>query len=384
MMVRHQNVSLIYWLRQVSNMSLSKIILNIALKIIDILTFWIKQDRNRITFISLTQKELTSDFLLIDRALKKEAKYDIHYNLMVFEKNLMGDFKYFLNCLKQMVDLKKSALVIINDNNYVISHCKPNNTKVLQVWHACGAVKKFGNEIKRQYPIRNYDAILCNAEYWIDVYSRSFGVTEDKVFVTGMPRTDELLDEERQKKNKEAFLKKYPQCTGKKLCLYAPTFRGNIIDGFRIKSFDFKKVESMLDDDYLVLYKFHPLLKDVHVDSTKAINVNKEDLYTLFAVSDCLISDYSSILFDYSLLDKKMIAYIDDVEEYGKEIGLNVDLENEFCGAVCKDENELVSAIKTNLIDSRIKTFQSKYMRYTDGKNTQRVIQLINQLMKKV
>ena len=94
-------------------------------------------------------------------------------------------------------------------------------------------------------------------------------------------------------------------CVGKKLCLYAPTFRGNIIDGFKIKSFDFEKVESMLSDEYLFLYKFHPLLGDVKVTSSKAINVNEEDLYTLFTVSDCLISDYSSILFDYSLLNKR-------------------------------------------------------------------------------
>lgn len=363
-------------------MSLSKLILNIALNIVNILTFFVKQDKNRITFVSLTQDHLSSDFYLIDKALKKENKYDIHYNLIVFEKNLKGDFKYFLNCLKQLVDLKKSALVIINDNNYVISAFKPKNTKVLQVWHACGAVKKFGNEVKRQYQIRNYDAIICNADIWKSVYSRSFGVSESQVYVTGMPRTDDLLDFSKQEKNKENFYKKYPQCIGKKLCLYAPTFRGNIIDGFRIKSFDFKKVESLLSDEYVFLYKFHPLLGDIKVDSKKAINVNKEDLYTLFTVSDCLISDYSSIIFDYSLLNKKMIAFIDDVGEYDKEIGLNVDFKKDFCGSICMNEEQLASAIKDEKIDERISLFQKKFMYFKDGKNTERVVSLIDELMK--
>lgn len=362
-------------------MSLNKIILNITLKIIDILTFWIKKDEKRITFVSLTQSHLASDFKLIDDALKKENKYDIHYNLIEFEKNLLGDFKYFLNCLKQLVEYKKSALVIINDNNYVISHRKPQETKVLQVWHACGAIKKFGNEIKRQYPIRNYDAIICNAKAWKPVYAKSFGVNEDQIYVTGMPRIDLLLDHSLQIKNKEEFYKKYPMCIGKKLCLYAPTFRGNIIDGFKIKSFDFEKVESMLSDEYIFLYKFHPLLGNVKVNSSKAINVNKEDLYTLFTVSDCLISDYSSILFDYSLLNKKMIAYVDDIDEYDKTIGLNVDLRKDFCGPICKDEEELVNAIKTESRDMCIRSFQKKYMYYTDGKNTTRVIKLIDKLM---
>lgn len=362
-------------------MSLNKLILNIALKIVDILTFWVKKDKKRITFVSLTQSHLASDFKLIDDLLKKENKYHIHYNLIEFEKNLLGDFKYFLNCLKQLVEYKKSALIIINDNNYVISHCKPQGTKVLQVWHACGAIKKFGNEIKRQYPIRNYDAIICNAKAWKPVYAKSFGVCEEQVHVTGMPRIDLLLDDSLQKKNKEEFYKKYPMCVGKKLCLYAPTFRGNIIDGFKIKSFDFERVESMLSDEYLFLYKFHPLLGDVKVNSSKAINVNEEDLYTLFTVSDCLISDYSSILFDYSLLNKKMIAYVDDIDEYDKTIGLNVDLRKDFCGPICKDEEELANAIKSENKDQRIKSFQKKYMYYTDGKNTTRVIKLIEKLM---
>ena len=85
---------------------------------------------------------------LIDDLLKKENKYHIHYNLIEFEKNLLGDFKYFLNCLKQLVEYKKSALIIINDNNYVISHCKPQGTKVLQVWHACGAIKNSEMKLK--------------------------------------------------------------------------------------------------------------------------------------------------------------------------------------------------------------------------------------------
>ncbi len=99
---------------------------------------------------------------------------------------------------------------------------------------------------------------------------------------------------------------KYPELKDKKLCLYAPTFRGNIIDGLKIQSFDFTV------KDYVVLYKFHPLLGDIQCNG--GVNMNKEDLYTLMQVSDCLISDYSSVIFDYSLLNKPMISYIPDVK----------------------------------------------------------------------
>lgn len=361
-------------------MSLNKLILNFFLKIVDILTFFVKRDPLRITFVSLTQDHMTSDFYWLDKALEKENKYHIHYNLLVFEKNLWGDFTYFLNCLKQLVDLKKSALVIINDNNYVISHCKPKGTKVLQIWHACGAVKKFGNEIHRQYPIANYDVVLANSPIWKKIYSKSFGVKENQVIVTGMPRTDELLNEEIQNKNKKNFYEKYPACKNKKLILYAPTFRGNIIDGLSITSFDFEKVENALPEEYIILYKFHPLLGNIKASSHKSLNVNEEDLYTLMEVSECLISDYSSIIFDYSLLNKPMIAYIPDFVEYKENIGLNINLQEEFPGPICYNDEQLINAL-LHLDVENIYAFQKKYMIYSDGDNTQRVIRYIHQMM---
>lgn len=357
-------------------MGLQKLILGLALWITDLFTFFIKTDKNRITFVSLTQDTLTSDFKLLADALEQENKYDIHYNLIRFENDNKGKINYFFNCLHQLVEYKKSRLVIINDNNFVISTHKPKNCQVLQIWHACGAVKKFGNEIKRKYPIQNYDYVICNAEYWKSVYSRSFGVPENHILVTGMPRTDDLL-----KTKSDAFYEKHPECRGKKLCLYAPTFRGNIMDGFRVDHFDMKQVEKELPD-WIILYKFHPLLGDIQLEGCNAINVNKEDLYTLMQASDCLISDYSSVVFDYSLLNKPWIEYISDLNEYSKTIGLNIDLKD-IPGSICTNEEELIQAIKNlNSYDyEKNQSFQQKYMTFTDGKNTERVIEQIDKIM---
>ena len=358
-------------------MGLSKQILNFALAFIDCCTFWIRPKKNRITFVSLTQDHLTSDFKLLYDALIQEEKYEIHTNLIVFKQTLLGKLHYFLNCLKQLIEYKKSSLVILNDNNYVISHRKPKTCKVLQVWHACGAIKKFGNEIKREYPIRNYDAVICNAEAWKEVYHRSFHIDSDKVYVTGMPRCDLLL-----KTKKENLFKKYPQLKNKKVALYAPTFRGNIIHGFQVVSFDIKKVQEELGEDWLILYKFHPLLGDINIKDTLALNVNSEDLYELMQVSDCIISDYSSVILDYSLLQKPIFGYIPDYQSYMDTIGMNLSLE-EYPGPICRNDEELIQALKE--IDSydfeKEAQFQKKYMKYTDGKNTERCIQLIQEMM---
>lgn len=356
-------------------MGLQKKILNIALAIVDFLTFYMQRDSKRITFVSLTQDHLSSDFKLLDDALRKESKYNIHYNLLVFDQSLKSKVAYFFNCLKQLVEYKKSALVIINDNNYVLSTHKPKGCQVLQVWHACGAIKKFGNEIKREYPIKNYDAVLCSAPYWKDVYAKSFGVQSDQVYVTGLPRCDTLL-----KTSGKDFLSKHPACKDKKVILYAPTFRGNIIHGFQVVSFDIKKIQSMFPDCIFV-YKFHPLLGDIQISDTTAINGNNEDLYTLMQASDCLISDYSSVILDYSLLKKPIIGYIPDVESYKDTIGLNITLD-QYPGPVCTNEEELIQAIQH--LDTNVEkeiSFQKQFIVHTDGNNTKRCVELIDQLM---
>lgn len=356
-------------------MSVQKLILNIALMIVDILTFWMTPKKNRITFVSMTQNKPTEDFLLLGRELEKE--YDVHYNLMVFQKNLMGRFQYFLNCLKQEIDFKRSSLVILNDNNYCLSRKKPKGCRVLQVWHACGAIKKFGNEVDRSYTISNYDWVLCNAPAWKPVYARSFGVSEEQVLVTGMPRTDRLLKE----MDHTAFFEKYPQCKGKKLCLYAPTFRGNMLSGFQRVSFDIKQVQDACED-WVVLYKFHPLLEGIQVPDCQAVNVHEEDLYLLMQVSDCLISDYSSVILDYSLLKKPIIGYMDDLDQYKENIGLNIDLE-QYPGPICTTEEQLIQTLQQiDALDrNRVETFQKEYMVYTDGQNTKRVIEWIRTIL---
>ena len=360
-------------------MGLSKLILNMALSIVDALTFFVRKNPKRITLISLTQDHLTSDFYQIAKALEATKKYELHYNLIVFKKNLWGDFQYFLNCLKQLVECKKSAIVILNDNNYVISTRKPKGTKVIQVWHATGAVKCFGNQIQRQYPIRNYDAVLCGAPYWKPIYADAFGVLQSQVHCTGMPRIDELIQWPKEKI--EAFYEKYPQCRHKKCILYAPTFRGNIIDGLRIDPLDLEILEEKLGEEYIFLYKFHPLLQDQVCKAKWAIDVKNEDLYTLMHVSDCMISDYSSIVFDYSILKKPLISYVPDLESYKATIGLNMAYD-EFPGAVCQSAQEVYQALCS--LDSydyeRVSAFQEKYIVYKDGMNTKRVIDLIENM----
>lgn len=363
-------------------MQVEKLILNVVLGILNGLTFFLRPHKTRITFISMTADHLTGDFYQIDQALKKEGCYEIRYDLFQIHKTLWGYFLYFINLCHQLIQIKQSQLVILNDNNYIVSKFKPKQTKVLQVWHACGAIKKFGNQIERSYAIQGYDAILCSAPYWKDIYAKAFGVLSNQVHVTGLPRIDTLLNAKLQKKQIEDFFKRYPQTKNKICILYAPTFRGNLVNGFQVASFDIKKVLDTLGDSYCILYKFHPLLPDVMVDHENAIDCHREDLYTLMHVSHVLISDYSSVILDYSLLNKPMIGYIDDVDTYQKTIGFNLDYQKEFPGKICLKESELIDALQNVKTDPKLSSFQQKYIVHKDGQNTKRVVELIHTLMR--
>ena len=363
-------------------MGLSKFILSLCVSILDALTFWVRPDPKRITFISLTQDKLSGDMLQIGEALEKQGKYDIRTNLFSYKPGLSGAFHYFCSSLRQVWDLKKSGLVIINDNNFVISTHPIKKAKVLQVWHACGAAKKFGNEIRRQYPVANYDAVLASSDFWKPVYAKSFGVREDQVYPTGLPRNDQLLDSERQARLQAAFRKKHPELAGKRLMLYAPTFRGNIVDGMRLVQFDFEKVMAAVPEDWVLLYKFHPLLKDQVSQAARTLDVTHEDLNMLMGISDAMISDYSSVIFDYALLDKPLIAYLPDEKEYAKTIGLNIDY-SRFPGPVAHNENELTEAFTQieTVPHEALQDFQQTYIIHNDGKNTERVVKLIEKLL---
>ena len=113
-----------------------------------------------------------------------------------------------------------------------------------------------------------------------------------------------------------------------------------------------------------------------------ALRSNLLILQKLIQVSDCLISDYSSVIFDYSLLNKPMISYIPDIDEYKQTIGLNIDF-NDFPGPICTNESQLIEALKFENYDyDKLAYFQIKYMTFTDGKNTSRVIKQIDKIMK--
>ena len=199
----------------------------------------------------------------------------------------------------------------------------------------------------------------------------------------GIPRTDALFSKACRLAYRNELLEKYPELQGKYVILYTPTFRGNIIKGLRHVDLDLSSLIEKLPDHYAVMYKMHPLLRDVDLGSGERIlNVTDEELNHLYTVADCLITDYSSILFDFSIMEKKVILYTPDLAEYGETLGFNIDLKS-IPFPVCQTAESLTKELCIKDYDKKsIKAFKDMYFMYQDGESTKRVSSFICQQLK--
>lgn len=371
-------------------MKLKILILNFILNICKPFAYMQRIDENQITFISLESDVLEGNFERISQGLKKEyPMYHQVFHLVKFKKNLWGYFTYFLACIHQLFLINRSQMVILDFNNYIACNYKRKEVKVVQIWHASGCIKKFGNETDRDYRVKGYDYVLTASEAFKPYFAKAFGVKESQVIPTGIPITDDFFDEEKKLSAKLEL----EQSLGlldlvyekKKVILYAPTFRGRLMKGFKGEYLDVVSLSQKLGDDYIILYKMHPLMaEEADLGSAKnVINVSKENLTKLFAVTDILISDYSALIFDFSSYQKPIILYAPDMEEYSKETGLFLDYEKEMPGNIVKTEEDLLACLQAGQYNyEKIAAFKEKYATCTDGHSLERVVRFMDEVMR--
>ena len=199
--------------------------------------------------------------------------------------------------------------------------------------------------------------------------------------VTGMPRLDHLLDDAFIRSSREKLFAQHPEWKGKKLLLYAPTFRGNIYEGMKQVPIDLHQLMKKLGSGYALLYKLHPLLKHEELsDDRRIYNMNDADLHELFCVADVLISDFSSIIFDFSLLDKQICYYVPDLDQYMEERGCFVDYVELTQDCLASDEDALAELILSGK-NGQSAMERHPYMEHRDGHNLDRVLALIDDMI---
>lgn len=297
------------------------------------------------------------------------------------------------------------ADIILMDNAFMpMSFFKVRKeTKVLQLWHGTGSIKKFGQdsntgrvkELEKRLN-SNIDYLFVNSDSLTEEYASAFGIDKKKVYTTGLPRTDWLLgliNDDKIKNIQETIKEKISKLKNiilknKNIILYAPTFRDDETDNPKLH-IDISKLIKELDENTIVFLRLHPFVSRAFRDDNlceRVVNVSDySDLNELMAVSDGLITDYSSLIFDYCVLNRPMYFFADDIVEFGLNgRGFYLDYNNELPGLLPDSETALGKVIAKDLLGKenevfklKRKEFVNKYYKWLDGNSAKRVYETI-------
>lgn len=250
---------------------------------------------------------------------------------------------------------------------------KKKGTIHLNTWHGI-PIKTIGNRAPGpgNYDWSNTDFICHSNELEKNIYIRDFKANEKSLIASGLPRNDKLYN---VSDNLVLNLKEKMNIDmNKKIILYAPTWREKIDSGSAntVKDpIDWKKWEKELSNDYIVLLRTHPIttkLMDIEFNDFVMDFSDYSDINDLYSIADVLISDYSSSIYDYSILERPIICFAYDYKEYKKTRGLYVDLEEEMPSGVFYNEEDVIKHLNNmNYQKESLASKELKVKRVTYG-----------------
>jgi CDP-ribitol ribitolphosphotransferase len=255
-------------------------------------------------------------------------------------------------------------------------------TTFIQLWYACGAFKKWGYALENKGGpmFRNTSYAVASSESIIPQYSLAFNLPENRVLPLGVPRTDRFFRADYCEVSRNVLEKEFPSARGKKVILFAPTFRGDKLHSAEYKiELDLDLMYTMLDGEYVLVCKMHPAVSTPHIADKYRdfvhVCASETDINELMGAADILVTDYSSIIFEYSLINRPMLFYAPDYKEYATGRGFFYDYEEFIPGEMVMNTQQLVAAIKNQGYDmDRIQAFRQKFMSACDGQASKRIV----------
>ena len=345
----------------------------------------------KLLFASDSRTEISGNFKFVyDEMIERGIEFDFKFML----KRNIRDKKSFGELMSLAYHLATSRFIVIDDFFPMVYPLRIRpKADLVQLWHAVGAFKTFGfsrvglpgGPSPKSKNHRNYTKAIVSSKNVAKYYAEGFGIDEDKVIPTGIPRTDVFFDESYQKEKSEELYLLYPFLKGKKVITFAPTFRGNgqASAHYPMEVLDLGKIYSKLKDDYVFLFKIHPFVKndfsipyeysDFYYDFSEYREIND-----LLFVTDILITDYSSVCFEYALLNRPMLFYAFDVDQYVEKRDFYYDYHKFVPGTLIRTSDEMVEAIQEERFNMhRIPPFVKYFFEHPDGHATSRVIDQI-------
>ncbi len=351
--------------------------------------------KNKVLFIVNRKPTLPNSMTYVHGLLEKSGKFDIHDKFLLnLSLRYRQKFKVDLELIK---DLATANYVFLDEATVTTCgiHKRPE-TKIVQLWHGCGAFKKFGfstadklfgGDAREQlrFPMyRNFDLVCVSSPEVVWAYEEAMLLKgEGNVKPVGVSRTDVFFQPEYIEAAKRRVEAAIPVAADKKIILYAPTFRGKVAEAYGPNHFDYDMLYEALGQEYILLIKHHPLVKKLpeipleYRDSFVYDVSHTIEIEDLICVSDICISDYSSLIFEYSLFERPIILFAYDLDVYFDWRGFYYDYYEMAPGPVLISTEEIIDYIQnldTKFDKEKMHAFREKFMRSCDGHSTERIL----------
>ena len=354
--------------------------------------------QKKIAFVSRQSDDPGVDFKMLARQIEKEMP---GYRCVLLCKKTDHRIAFLFHMIfPQMFHIATARAVVLDTYCIAVSllsHRK--NLRVIQIWHALGAYKKFGKSILDQeegtssalaYLMkmhRGYDVILASGEPARAHFADAFGYPEDKIRINPLPRTDLLVSEEWKRQTKEKILKDYPQLrdSQKQIILYAPTFRKSE------EAIQIQKIKELIPffdhSNYHVVISCHPLMQE-KLDDDRVILPGTFSSMEWLCVSDIFVTDYSALLYEAALMGNEIYLYGYDIRDYIRERGFYIDPFHDLPSTPAQTPEELVRMIQDGSCDvAAVKRFAEENIMLPEQEDmkelicTRSIVKLLKQMI---
>ena len=327
------------------------------------------------------------------------------YSVRLFELGLDSVPKslYYWNAVNFARQAASAKVIFFHESNELLGHTQIRpETKVVQLWHGCGVFKKIGLDTAglpglksrkgyKDYPEYNYYSCVTIAspdQSW--VFERFMGIDKDSGIIKplGVSRTDCFFNPDYVNQCYEKLYDRIPEAKTKKVILYAPTYRGVGKNRFAPDVLNIEEMAKRLSEDYILIIKHHQTIKDLppipdSVNRSFAFDMTRGsgmDISELMTVSDICVSDYSSLVCEFSLFERPIAFFVYDLDEYDQNRGLYYDFDEITPGPLCRTTDDLVTFIDNidELFDKqKVIDFKNRFMSSCDGHATERIVDYI-------
>jgi len=318
--------------------------------------------RRRVVLATARLPTLEGNLLHLHDAIRTiRPDLEVALLLQPYTYDLAGKLRYLARLVRGVYLVHTSRLVVV-DNAYLPVHVAPHRpaTTVVQVWHAPGALKRFGadtrgglDEPERRFLHRHYDYVVAPGEGSREPWSRALLTPLDRVLPLGTPRTDRFYDTAALDASRSWLLAIHPELRDRKVVLYAPTFRGRGRAKVGTGALDGTRLRERLPAEFALVLKSHPNL-DPSTQPAAGFDLvadPKGDMNDWLALADVFVTDYSSSIFEWAILHRPLVLVVDDLEAYERDPGLYLDYRTDMIGTQVGDADGVADAILEERFD---------------------------------